>query len=110
MKATDYQIENLFMYVRWRPNVIHCLRDLRRGFHCIFGFGGKAAFRAKSLLPMSREHPGAQLSTSKLTIQMANVRISEWRKLPLSLAELCIDTTLRCGQSFRWKKLGDSEW
>jgi hypothetical protein len=41
---------------------------------------------------------------------MANLRISEWRKLPVSLAELCIDTTLRCGQSFRWKKLGDNEW
>ncbi|PSR82283.1 DNA glycosylase [Coniella lustricola] len=34
---------------------------------------------------------------------------TEWRKLPLSLTELCIDTTLRCGQSFRWKKLHD-EW
>ena len=27
-----------------------------------------------------------------------------WRKIPVSLTELCIDTTLRCGQSFRWKK------
>ena len=27
-----------------------------------------------------------------------------WHKIPVSLAELCIDTTLRCGQSFRWKK------
>lgn len=34
---------------------------------------------------------------------------SEWRKLPLSLAELCIDTTLRCGQSFRWRKI-NNEW
>ncbi|KAI0514782.1 DNA glycosylase [Xylaria bambusicola] len=34
---------------------------------------------------------------------------SEWRKLPLSLTELCIDTTLRCGQSFRWQKIND-EW
>ncbi|TVY78447.1 N-glycosylase/DNA lyase [Lachnellula suecica] len=41
---------------------------------------------------------------------MANLRISEWRKLPVSLAELCIDTTLRCGQSFRWKKLNNDEW
>ncbi|KAL8365958.1 hypothetical protein RB595_004640 [Gaeumannomyces hyphopodioides] len=32
-----------------------------------------------------------------------------WRKLPVSLAELCIDTTLRCGQSFRWLKIQD-EW
>ncbi|RWA12460.1 hypothetical protein EKO27_g2655 [Xylaria grammica] len=35
--------------------------------------------------------------------------MSEWRKLPLSLTELCIDTTLRCGQSFRWQKIND-EW
>ncbi|KAH8815055.1 DNA glycosylase [Xylogone sp. PMI_703] len=41
---------------------------------------------------------------------MGNLRISEWRKLPVSLKELCIDITLRCGQSFRWKKFGDSEW
>ena len=27
-----------------------------------------------------------------------------WRTIPISLTELCIDTTLRCGQSFRWKK------
>lgn len=36
-------------------------------------------------------------------------RISEWRKLPLSLTELSIDTTLRCGQAFRWRKI-DDEW
>ncbi|ETS88137.1 hypothetical protein PFICI_01965 [Pestalotiopsis fici W106-1] len=40
---------------------------------------------------------------------MPSLRVSEWRKLPLSLTELCIDTTLRCGQSFRWKKT-DDEW
>lgn len=36
-------------------------------------------------------------------------RISEWRKLPVTITELCIDTTLRCGQSFRWRKF-DDEW
>ncbi|KAK0118766.1 8-oxoguanine glycosylase ogg1 [Cadophora gregata f. sp. sojae] len=41
---------------------------------------------------------------------MASMRVSEWRKLPVNLAELCIETTLRCGQSFRWKKLRDNEW
>ncbi|KAL4865643.1 hypothetical protein BDV12DRAFT_174280 [Aspergillus spectabilis] len=36
---------------------------------------------------------------------------SEWRKLPISLSELCINTTLRCGQSFRWHKVTDNdEW
>ncbi|KAI1808353.1 DNA glycosylase [Daldinia bambusicola] len=40
---------------------------------------------------------------------MAPVRLSDWRKLPLSLTDLCIETTLRCGQSFRWRKIND-EW
>ncbi|KAL2885430.1 N-glycosylase/DNA lyase [Ceratocystis lukuohia] len=34
---------------------------------------------------------------------------AEWRKIPLKLADLSIDTTLRCGQSFRWRKFGN-EW
>jgi hypothetical protein len=29
------------------------------------------------------------------------LRAAEWYKLPTSLTELCINTTLRCGQSFR---------
>ncbi|KAJ5322511.1 8-oxoguanine DNA glycosylase N-terminal [Penicillium brevicompactum] len=35
--------------------------------------------------------------------------LSEWRKLPLSLSELCINTTLRCGQSFRWQHIPENE-
>ncbi|KAJ5901117.1 DNA N-glycosylase [Penicillium tannophilum] len=34
---------------------------------------------------------------------------SDWRKLPVSLSELCINTTLRCGQSFRWHNIAESE-
>ncbi|KAL3424797.1 8-oxoguanine DNA-glycosylase [Phlyctema vagabunda] len=41
---------------------------------------------------------------------MSGLRVTEWRKLPMSLAELCLDTTLRCGQSFRWRKTRDDEW
>ncbi|EGX93963.1 N-glycosylase/DNA lyase [Cordyceps militaris CM01] len=40
---------------------------------------------------------------------MAMKRAADWQKLPVTLAELCIDTTLRCGQSFRWRKIND-EW
>ncbi|OJJ41792.1 hypothetical protein ASPWEDRAFT_147749 [Aspergillus wentii DTO 134E9] len=36
---------------------------------------------------------------------------SQWHRLPVSLSELCINTTLRCGQSFRWYNVPDSdEW
>ncbi|OAG08857.1 uncharacterized protein CC84DRAFT_1087356 [Paraphaeosphaeria sporulosa] len=38
------------------------------------------------------------------------VRAAEWHKLPLSLTELCINTTLRCGQSFRWRKSAEDEY
>ena len=33
------------------------------------------------------------------------MRILQWRKLPINLAELCLDTTLRCGQSFRYARI-----
>ncbi|KAL8879306.1 MAG: hypothetical protein Q9198_003057, partial [Flavoplaca austrocitrina] len=36
------------------------------------------------------------------------MQTSPWRKLPMSLTEVCLDTTLRCGQSFRWRKLDDT--
>lgn len=43
-------------------------------------------------------------------MNMENLGINEWRKLPVPLAELSLDTTLQCGQSFRWKKLQGEEW
>ncbi|KAH7123986.1 DNA glycosylase [Dendryphion nanum] len=39
-----------------------------------------------------------------------SARATEWKKLPVSLTELCINTTLRCGQSFRWRKSAEDEW
>jgi N-glycosylase/DNA lyase len=36
--------------------------------------------------------------------------MTEWRKLPVSLTELCLATTLRCGQSFRWQHCSDDTW
>ncbi|KZF25862.1 hypothetical protein L228DRAFT_242235 [Xylona heveae TC161] len=41
---------------------------------------------------------------------MTSARVGEWRKLPINLAELCINTTLRSGQSFRWRNFGEDEW
>ncbi|KAF2806123.1 DNA glycosylase [Mytilinidion resinicola] len=41
---------------------------------------------------------------------MPSLRASEWQNLPVSLKELCINTTLRCGQSFRWRKSAEDEW
>jgi hypothetical protein len=60
-----------------------------------------------SLADPKKKQVGGSLNSFQL---MANLRVSEWRKLPMSLTELCIETTLRCGQSFRWKKLRDNEW
>jgi hypothetical protein len=45
--------------------------------------------------------PSPFQSPAKLPFPMAS-RVAEWHKLPISLTELCINTTLRCGQSFRY--------
>ncbi|KAL1603726.1 8-oxoguanine glycosylase ogg1 [Paraconiothyrium brasiliense] len=39
-----------------------------------------------------------------------SVRAADWHKLPIALTELCINTTLRCGQSFRWRKSAEDEY
>ncbi|KXT08631.1 hypothetical protein AC579_6566 [Pseudocercospora musae] len=41
---------------------------------------------------------------------MGALNLAEWQKLPVSLSELCINTTLRCGQSFRWRKNDSGVW
>ncbi|KAK5135375.1 hypothetical protein LTR08_005317 [Meristemomyces frigidus] len=41
---------------------------------------------------------------------MGALNLAEWQKLPISLSELCINTTLRCGQSFRWRKNEAGVW
>ncbi|KAK5124295.1 hypothetical protein LTR85_001998 [Meristemomyces frigidus] len=41
---------------------------------------------------------------------MGALNLAEWQKLPVSLSELCINTTLRCGQSFRWRKNDAGVW
>ncbi|USW54750.1 Putative HhH-GPD domain, DNA glycosylase, 8-oxoguanine DNA glycosylase [Septoria linicola] len=41
---------------------------------------------------------------------MGALNLAEWQKLPISLSELCINTTLRCGQSFRWRKNDLGVW
>lgn len=41
---------------------------------------------------------------------MTAVRITEWRKLPVAITELCLATTLRSGQSFRWRQADDDTW
>ncbi|SMY23880.1 unnamed protein product [Zymoseptoria tritici ST99CH_1A5] len=41
---------------------------------------------------------------------MGGLNLAEWQKLPMSLSELCINTTLRCGQSFRWRKNDLDVW
>lgn len=37
-------------------------------------------------------------------------RVTAWASLPVPLTELCLATTLRCGQSFRWKQCEDQSW
>lgn len=50
------------------------------------------------------QHQGGHLGT------MGALNLAEWQRLPVSLSELCINTTLRCGQSFRWRKNDLGVW
>lgn len=67
-------------------------------------------------------------NTSSMSIRSPLVSSSDWRQIPISLSELCLDTVLRSGQSFRclllqehystvgnsltyrWKRSGQNEW
>ncbi|CAG8476090.1 2380_t:CDS:2 [Dentiscutata heterogama] len=39
-----------------------------------------------------------------------NKHMSTWRSLRIPPEELRLDTTLKCGQAFRWKVSGESQW
>jgi len=41
---------------------------------------------------------------------MGVLNLQEWQKIPIALTELCINTSLRCGQSFRWRKSDQGIW
>ncbi|KAF1351102.1 DNA glycosylase [Delphinella strobiligena] len=41
---------------------------------------------------------------------MGALNLRDWHKLPISLTELCINTTLKCGQTFRWRKSDEGIW
>ncbi|CAG5120018.1 unnamed protein product [Candidula unifasciata] len=41
---------------------------------------------------------------------MSTTTGSVWRKFMCSRSQLCLDTVLAAGQSFRWKKNGSGEW
>lgn len=41
---------------------------------------------------------------------MGALNLRDWHKLPVSLTELCINTTLKCGQTFRWRKSDEGIW
>lgn len=34
----------------------------------------------------------------------------KWLNRPCKRTELCLNLTLNCGQSFRWKQLDDGSW
>uniref|UniRef100_A0A2C9K4U0 N-glycosylase/DNA lyase n=1 Tax=Biomphalaria glabrata TaxID=6526 RepID=A0A2C9K4U0_BIOGL len=36
--------------------------------------------------------------------------IANWKQFPCNKLELCLDTVLVCGQSFRWRKNSSGEW
>lgn len=62
-------------------------------------------------LPSESRHITSMRMPPPLHRHLATMSTSwNWRKLPISLTELCIDTTLRCGQSFRWRKSEDDIW
>jgi len=45
--------------------------------------------------------PPAPNPSNDSDMTTGKLHFTDWRKLPIGLTELCIATTLRCGQSFR---------
>lgn len=76
-------IQHLFMLLFTKSRHIHVLQ----------------AVRTESL---------SKMSSHNQTPAPPPPSLSEWHKLPISLDELSIDTTLRCGQAFRWRKINDT--
>lgn len=50
----------------------------------------------------AKEKIGPLEPRQAIKFNMALAKMMEWRKLPVALTELCLATTLRCGQSFRY--------
>jgi len=74
--------------------------------------GGAAALRCAA--PTRGRSPASMLACSVKTEpgcpEEAAPRGGEWRRLSSAPAELRCGVTLVCGQSFRWRATGDSEW
>lgn len=66
-----------------------------------WGILESATVRAFNTRPSTSALDTRRIEVPANLIAMA-MRAAEWHKLPTSLTELCINTTLRCGQSFRY--------
>ena len=58
----------------------------------------------------SLHHPSLRLHMSNAITKMGNLKSDEWAPLNVPPSELRCDSTLICGQSFRWQKTANDEW